>query len=148
VLFTGHSEHSVDAKLRLAIPARYRNLWDPVRDGSAWYSVPSTGLIRLYTERTFEKLADQGESTLTPDDETAKLEEALFGLAERLEMDSAGRVMLPRWQWEQSGLPSDVVIVGARYKLEIHDAKLWLASRADKIKSLPSLIAKRDPRES
>ena len=33
MLFTGTSEHTLDAKLRLAIPAKYRNQWNPERDG-------------------------------------------------------------------------------------------------------------------
>mgnify|MGYP000998081643 CR=1 FL=1 len=90
MLFTGHSEHSIDSKLRLAVPARYRNLWDPARDGGAWVCIPwPTGHLRLYTEATFSRMAEQGEMSLTPDETTAELETSLYGLAERLEMDSA-----------------------------------------------------------
>ncbi len=38
--FTGYSEHTIDAKQRLAIPAKYRAQWDDKRDGTAWYGVP------------------------------------------------------------------------------------------------------------
>ena len=43
MLFTGHSEHTIDAKLRLAIPAKYRNNLTPERDGLAWFCVPWPG---------------------------------------------------------------------------------------------------------
>ena len=59
MLFTGYSEHSIDSKLRLAIPAKYRNQWDSVRDGNAWFCIPwPSGLLRLYTESQFNRLAE------------------------------------------------------------------------------------------
>jgi MraZ protein len=144
VLFTGHSEHSIDAKLRLAIPAKYRGQIDPRRDGEAWYSVPYPGgVIRIYTSARFEKLAGDAEETLTPDEDVAELEAALFGAAERLEMDSAGRITIPRHHLQLAGLKGpDVVIVGARNRLEVHDRARWQAGQQDRFAKLPALVAR------
>lgn len=145
MLFTGYSEHTIDPKQRLAIPAKYRNQWDPVRDGSAWYCVPwPDGSLRLYTETTFAKLAEQGENTLTPGQDAAELESTLYGFAERLEMDSAGRVVVPRRHLDLTGLKTDVVIVGARVRLEVRDRDEWRRNAEDKFKQLPGLIAQID----
>ena len=51
MLFTGYSENSIDSKGRLAVPFKYRDLWQPDRDGNAWYVLPcSKSFLRLYTE--------------------------------------------------------------------------------------------------
>lgn len=137
MLFSGYSEHSIDSKLRLAIPAKYRNQWDSVRDGNAWYCIPwPTGLLRLYTESQFKRLAEAMGSTLLPDANTAELQAGYFGFAERLEMDSAGRVTLVRKHLELTGLGSDVVVVGALDRLEVRGRQAWEAGQNDMFKRL------------
>lgn len=144
MLFTGHSEHTIDSKLRLAIPAKYRSLLDPKRDGPAWYSVPyPDGVIRLYTSARFERLAELAPESLTPGEDEAELEAALFGAAERLEMDSAGRITVPRHHLTLSGVSGpDVVIIGVRNRLEVRDRARWLAGQQERFARLPTLVAR------
>ncbi|MFN9132508.1 MAG: division/cell wall cluster transcriptional repressor MraZ, partial [Phycisphaerales bacterium] len=97
MLFTGRSEHVIDKKLRLAVPAKYRNQWSIERDGSAWFCIPwPEGRLRLYTEKRFADLAERGADTLTPSEDMAEFETTFFGSAERLEQDEQGRVVLPK----------------------------------------------------
>jgi len=150
VLFTGFSEHVIDGKFRLAVPAKYRNQWVAERDGGAWMCIPwPTGHLRLYTESTFGALAAHGGATLTPDADTAELEARLYGLAERLEMDSAGRLVLPRQHLDLIGLKAEtqVAVVGARNRLEVHDLAGWKSSLADRFKSLPDLVQRIETRQ-
>ncbi|MCC6659345.1 MAG: hypothetical protein IT437_00525 [Phycisphaerales bacterium] len=144
MIFTGHSEHSIDAKLRLAIPAKYRAQWDTKRDGDAWYSVPyPDGVIRVYTASTFERVAANAPDSLTPDADEAELDAALFGQAERLEMDSAGRITLPRRHLDLAGLNTgEVVVVGARNRLEVRDRAKWQAGEQERFARLPALVAR------
>ena len=140
--FTGYSEHSIDAKLRLAIPAKYRSMWDEKRDGTAWYGVPwPGGVLRLYTETRFNELADaMGTRSLTPGRDEASLDAGLFGFAERLEMDKQGRVVLPRLHLDLTGLGGEVVVVGARNRLEVYDRAGWVASMRERFERLPELV--------
>jgi MraZ protein len=145
LLFTGTSDHAIDAKGRLAVPAKYRNLLDPDRDGTHWYCAAwSDGTLRLYTQRRFENLAEQASQTLTPDEAAAEFEAIFFGLTERLEMDDKGRLPLPRTLLELAGLSagSEVVIVGAKNRLEIHRRDAWLADLKDKHRRLPALLSR------
>jgi MraZ protein len=148
VLFTGHSEHAIDAKLRLAIPAKHRNQLTPERDGAAWYCVPwADGALRLYTQRTFEDLAARMDQSLTPDADRAELDAMLFGLAERLEVDGQGRIALPKRHLELTALGSpEVVIVGAGNRLEVRDRAAWLAGQQERFSKLPALVARIEAR--
>ncbi len=149
MLFAGHSEHSIDSKLRLAIPAKYRHQWDAERDGGAWFCVPwPTGHLRLYTEGRFRQLASTDPGSLTPDETTAALETDLFGLAERIEPDSAGRISLPRLHLELTGLGQEVVVVGARTRLEIRDRASWKSTMEDRFNRLPDLAKRMQLGES
>ncbi len=158
MLFTGHSELTIDAKQRLQIPAKYRNAWDEARDGKAWYCVPwPGGILRLYTEACFEGLASRGAAggspTLTPDQDEADLEADFFSLAERIEPDSAGRIALPRQHLELAGLGgsgasgTEVVVIGARNRLEIRERAAWQQTLSQRFARLPSLVAKIETRK-
>lgn len=147
MLFTGHSEHTIDAKQRLAIPAKYRSQWKESTEGKAWICVPwPGGMLRLYPEKTFEILADSQAQTLTPASDEADLEADLFGFAERIEMDKSGRISLPKSHLDLVGLTSEVVVIGARNRLEVRDRATWLASRSDRFARLPSLVEKIETR--
>ncbi|MEM1423763.1 MAG: hypothetical protein AAGH64_07145 [Planctomycetota bacterium] len=141
MLFTGQYEHSIDAKGRLAVPADIRQRWDATRDGAAWFAVPWVGgLIRLYTESSFVSRAEGLGGELLPDEDEAELQATFFGLAERIEPDSAGRVRLPEAMKEMAGLGSEVVLVGAGDRLEVRDRKEWQRSKAERLAQLPELM--------
>jgi MraZ protein len=149
VLFTGHSEHTIDSKSRLAIPAKFRNQVDVEREGQVWYCVAwPDGSLRLYTQKRFEQLAEQAEQTLTPDEASAQFEALFFGLTERVEMDEKGRVPLPRMLLENVGLApgAEIVVVGARNRLEIRRRDQWQAGLKEKFEQLPALVARMETR--
>jgi MraZ protein len=149
VLFVGNSEHSIDTKQRLAVPAKFRAGWDTQKDGTAWYCIPwPTGHLRLYTEGQFREIAEAQQSSLTPAEEEAGLDTTLYGLAERLEMDSTGRITIPKAHMEMTGIGAEVVVVGARARLEIHDKSRWAANLSDRFKQLPDLISKINEKRS
>lgn len=141
MLFTGQFEHTIDAKKRLAIPASIRSRWEPKKDGEAWYAVPWTGtIIRLYTETDFNARAASSELTLTPDEDEAELQATLFGLAHRTELDSAGRIRLPEEMLTMTGLPNEVVLIGAGDRLEIRSREQWEQSKSERLAQLPELM--------
>ncbi len=143
MLFSGHAELTIDGKGRLSVPAKYRNQWDPTRDGAAWMCIPWPGTgLRLYTEASFNRLSAEGfgEDRLLPGEDEGELEADLFGLAERIEMDSAGRISLPKLHMELTGLSTDVVVLGARNRLEVRDRAVWAASLKDRFTRLPELV--------
>ncbi len=138
--FTGSSDITIDAKQRLAIPAKYRSLIDPEKD-KAWFCVPwPGGILRLYSETEFTTLAGRWDRTLTPGAEQAELEAELFGLAERIEMDSAGRITIPRGLLDMVGLGTEVVVVGALNRLEVRDRSKWESGKLDRFARLPGLV--------
>lgn len=149
MMFTGHAELTIDSKGRLAIPAKYRNKWDAQRDGSGWYCVAwPDGTLRLYTEAQFERLAHQLDESLMPDGDEAALERSFFSQAEPLQMDSAGRVMLPKRHQKRTGLTLNtaVVVVGARNRLEVHHRDAWNEHDEEMFKQMPALIVRMEQR--
>lgn len=165
MLFTGHAEATLDAKLRLLIPAKYRRgsanagAAAPVASGkdgpadggdgasTAWYCFPWPGrILRLYPAETFELLAGAGSPTLFPSEDESDFETSFFGIVERLETDSAGRLLIPKYHVQQAQLGSEVVLVGARNRLEVRDRAAWMATGPERLARLPSQMAKVETR--
>jgi MraZ protein len=126
MIFTGHAELTIDAKQRLAIPSKYRQRLTAEADGTAWYCLPyGENKLVLYTERRYEEMAEQGAFTLTPDANESKRASAFFGITERIDPDSAGRIIIPRLHREIAQLGDDVVMVGCGKYIEIWDKAVW-----------------------
>lgn len=145
MLFTGRSEHNLDSTLRLAIPARFRNQWQTERDGSGWMCLPwPSGCLRLYTAGAFTRLAGPYGQTLGGDEAETAVDTMLFGMAEPLEHDTAGRVMLPKHQIElaqmAAGPKSSVTLVGAGNRLEVWDTERWKKEERERFTKLPELL--------
>lgn len=142
MIFTGEVELNIDPKQRLAVPAKIRARLDPAKDGTAWYCVPwGSKRLMLYTERRFEELAEAREkATLTPDEDEAMVASSFYGMCERLEMDSAGRIVIPRAHQELAGLSTNVVLVGAGKYLVIWDRETWNSGKAERNRNLPAAM--------
>lgn len=141
MIFTGQSKLTIDPKGRLAIPAKHRAIVQPDWEGAtesneegsgpskarreSLFCVPWGSCLRLYTQQTFLILAQQQPATLAPTPEQEHASSSLFGLTERLELDSAGRIMLPREHVERAALSTDVYVVGAGHWLEVWDKDTW-----------------------
>jgi MraZ protein len=121
MVFTGYYEHSIDDKNRLAIPAKFRSRWNDDRDGTGWVIVPGrpAGTLWLYPERHFERLVGQGDSELIPNADQLGFDQTFFPLAEHVELDKQGRILIPERMLQRSGLEREVIICGVRDHLEV-----------------------------
>ncbi len=146
MLFTGHAECTIDPKQRLQIPAKFRAIFEGAGQG-AWYCVPwPGGALRLYPEKTFHLLSGSGGQKLIPNADEAQLESDFFGIVDKLEPDSAGRVLLSKWYLAETMLGSEVVVVGAGNRLEIRDRAKWMESRSERFANLPALAERMNAR--
>ena len=141
MLFVGHYEHTIDAKQRLAIPSDIRQRLDPERDGDDFFAVLQEGpTLCLYTERGFEKRAEQLDESERPADEVLVYEQMFYSLAQRLEVDKQGRVRLPERLMGLAGLGKDVVVIGVKDHLQIHDREAWNRRMEQLLKDRPDLL--------
>ena len=118
--FTGSFAFRLTPKIRLLIPASIRNDLDPQRDGKAFFVVAGdNGKLWLYTEKAYDAMAEHAPRELAPDEEQLEFDHLHYGLAEKLEWDQQGRVLLPADEMEETGTGRDVVLFGSRDHLEI-----------------------------
>jgi MraZ protein len=120
-MFLSNYRHSLDSKKRLTIPSRYR---EELKDG-AYVVEGLDGNLMVFTSVVFTKIY-QSISALTITDEIVRdLRRKFFGTADYLEMDGAGRILIPDYLRESAGIQNEVVVTGAGSHFEIWSPEAW-----------------------
>ena len=136
--FHGTFEHSLDAKNRLTIPAKFR----AALAGKVFLVRGADPCISVYPEQTYTGLTQAALAGLNPFSPQAReLKRMFYGNATDTELDSAGRVMLTPRQLEHAGIGREVVITGAGDCLELWDRSAWEAYDRDLSQRAPDLTA-------
>src|SRR6202046_4278500 len=124
VAFRGTFDHTLDAKNRLTVPARYRAaLAEGVVLAMPIDLKPCVGVWRpeeyeRYTRRALAELPP-----LSP--RLTELERFFYGSSHDTELDAAGRIMVPGFLGEHAALAKEVVVVGVGDRLELWAKDAW-----------------------
>lgn len=120
--FRGNYEHSLDAKNRLTIPAKFR----AELAGGIVIAQSLEPCAGIWTPAAFESFTRGFLQDLNPlSQEARKLSRFFNGGSFDTEIDGAGRVMVPQPLLEHAGLTKEVVIVGNDDHLELWDVAKW-----------------------
>ena len=126
----GEYELTIDDKNRMLVPSDVRRSIDPERDGEAFFLVVGVNRIPwLYPERTYEALIARDPAELTPEEDALAFDQMNFAMANRLEWDKAGRVLIPDKTLRRTGLGKDVTLIGVRDHLELWNRAEWETRR-------------------
>jgi MraZ protein len=136
--FRGTFDHTLDAKNRLTVPARFRS-------ELAGGVVLAKGLERcvaVWTPAAYDAYTAAALKDFHPlSKEAQKLTRFFSANSLDTELDGAGRINLPAFLLDHAHLAKDVVVTGAGDALEIWDRATWsdyndvLASDVDEITS-------------
>ena len=136
--FHGTFEHSLDAKNRLTVPAKFR----AALAGKVFLVRGVDPCISVYPELTYTTLTEAALEGMNPFSTQARELKRLFhSTATDTELDSAGRVMLTSRHLEHAGIDREVVITGAGDCLELWDRSAWEAYDRDLSQRAPDLTA-------
>ena len=145
MIFTGTYKHAVDVKSRLAIPSKIRSQIQRSEGQQAGQALTlvmtlgEDGCLCLYTESGFEQRAKELDASTLDHDELLAYERLFFSSAETAEIDKQGRVRLPESLLSRTELGSDVVLLGVKDHLEVHDRQTWLVHVEQQLKNNPSI---------
>jgi MraZ protein len=144
IAFRGTFEHTLDAKHRLTIPAKFRAA---LASGVVLAASPETAKdaprsIAIWTPDAYDAYTSTTLAGLNPMSATARdLKRFFFGFSHDTELDSANRVMIPPTLMEYAGLDKDVVVIGSGECLEVFDRALYAPYSSDVETRVPDLAA-------
>jgi MraZ protein len=121
--FTGRSEHALDDKGRLVIPARFRE-----RLGAGFIvtiALPDPCLA-LYPLATWENVCERLEAAPLKDAQYRKFVRHLFAHSDETACDAQGRLLIAPALRAYAGLEREAVSIGSLTRVEI-----WAKERLD-----------------
>ncbi len=122
-MFLGEYRHSIDNKDRLTVPVRYRELMD---DGAFILRGFDRNLMVL-TTKAFEAISHRIDQMSLTDPLARSLRRLIIGSASRVEIDKAGRILIPDFLCQKAGITCDheAVLVGQGNYFEIWSSDEW-----------------------
>lgn len=124
-MFRGITQLSLDAKGRLAIPARYRGELMSSCAGHLIVTVDPSRCLLIYPQPAWEPIEQKLNNLSSFESKTRNLQRLLVGNACDVEMDAAGRILVSPPLRQFAGLSKDVVLVGQGAKFELWDEAQW-----------------------
>ncbi|ARN74713.1 division/cell wall cluster transcriptional repressor MraZ [Oceanicoccus sagamiensis] len=126
-MYLGSNAISMDAKGRLAIPAKVRDALLSDCGGRIVVTAHTEErCLLVYPEQQWQQLLPQIESLPNINRKAAKMQRVLLGYATNLEVDEAnGRILLPPTLREYAGLEKKLMLVGQGKKLELWSEEEW-----------------------
>jgi MraZ protein len=137
--FHGTFEHTLDAKNRLTVPSKFRSMLA----GTVFLVRGAEPCLSLYPAATYDAMAQAALAQMNPlSSQKREFSRLFYANAMSMELDGAGRIMLPPKYLQHAGIESrDVVVAGAGDCLELWDRARWESYDADLAQRAPDLTA-------
>jgi len=141
--FRGTFDHTLDAKNRLTVPARYRSA---LADGVVLaMPVDLTPCVGVWRPEEYENYTRGALAELPPlSTRRTELERFFYGSSSDLELDAAGRIMVPSFLGDYAKLSKEVVVVGAGERMELWDRGTWADHRSALLSGVAEVTARVD----
>jgi MraZ protein len=137
--FYGTFEHTLDAKNRLTVPSKFRS----TLAGAVFLVKGAEPCLSLYPAATYDAMAQAALAQMNPlSTQKREFSRLFYANAMSMELDGAGRIMLPPRFMEHVRIKSrDVIVAGAGDCLELWDRGTWETYESELAQRAPDLTA-------
>jgi MraZ protein len=132
-VFRGVTHLSLDAKGRLAVPARHRDALVPNASGRLVLTADPSRCLLVYPVDAWEPIQARLMALSSFNDKIRNLQRLLVGHADDVEIDGSGRILIPPALRSYASLDKQVVLVGQGHRFELWGHAQWQAQTAQAI---------------
>lgn len=125
ISFLGEYESTIDTKGRFLLPAAFKKQLPKDDEGHFVINRGFEKCLTLYPLQTWKPIFANISKLNDFDPKVRSFRRIFLNGASPVEMDSAGRILLPKNLMEHANLEKDIVLVSALNKIEIWDKKTY-----------------------
>ena len=118
-MFMGEYNHTIDAKGRLIIPAKFREVLGDE------FVVTKDGCLFVFDNSEWQVFAEKLRSLPMIDKEVRQFTRFFLAGAASVEVDKQGRILLPSVLRDFAGITKDTVLIGVGSRIEIWSKDRW-----------------------
>ena len=127
-MFRGVNTINLDAKGRMAMPARYRDRLVEEFGGKLVVTIdPMAKCLLVYPVDIWEEIQKKVEMMSTTNPVTRRFQRLLIGYAADVELDSSGRMLLPQKLRDYAALDKQIQLAGQGKNFELWSGENWNA---------------------
>lgn len=126
-MYRGATALNLDAKNRLAVPSKHRDALQVQSEGRLVMTAHPHRCLLLYPQPAWEPIQEKITSLPSLNQQASLLQRLLVGMAEDVEMDAAGRLLVPPVLRQFAGLEKQVMLVGQGGHFELWSQEGWQA---------------------
>lgn len=139
-VFQGATALTLDAKGRLAIPARHREALAAAADGTLVLTAHPHGCLLLYPLPAWEPIRDKVLAAPSFNPRSAALKRILVGSAQEEALDAAGRLLVAPGLREHARLERTIWLVGMGSHFEIWSDEGWKRQNEAALEALADAV--------
>jgi MraZ protein len=124
-MFRGRYEHTIDAKGRTSLPARYRDVLSSIGERRVILTSALDPCLVAYTAPEWAAFEERLAKLPQFDSAVQKLKRIYVSGAIECEVDDSGRILVPPTLREHAHLKKDVLWAGNGKYAELWDAQAW-----------------------
>jgi MraZ protein len=124
-VFRGRYEHTIDAKGRTSVPARYRDALSAANERRIVLTSALDPCLVAYAPAEWTAFEEKLARLPQFDRAVQKLRRIYVSGAVECEFDDVGRILVPPTLREHAGLKKDVLWAGAGRYAELWDKEAW-----------------------
>jgi len=121
-MFLGQYQHNIDNKGRLTIPARFR---EQLASEGAFITQGFDKNLMLLTTQSFDEIYQRVNRLSMTSEIARKLKRLIFSNANQVDVDKAGRILIPQYLRSAAVLDGEAMVVGVGDYVEIWSPILW-----------------------
>ena len=117
----GQHRYQLDAKGRIALPSKFR---ESFADG-VYLTLGQDGCLFAFPKQEWDGRSQEVRSRPLNGQHARAYARMFFGNAERVDLDTQGRVVIPQKLRTGVGIGRDVIVIGVSDRLEIWSGEAW-----------------------
>lgn len=134
-MLIGEYRHTIDQKNRLSLPAKFRT-----ELGKKVVVTPGLdGCLFVFSTTQWKEITQNLSEASFLSSDSRSFNRYLLGGASEVEVDGAGRILVPSHLVERSGIQETAVVIGVSNRVEIWASDAWEALQKSLSKQADSL---------
>ena len=127
-MFVGSYQHTIDAKGRLNVPKKFLDHFRAPGESRMFFATQGLdGCVFLFPPEEWDAVVAQVRANSLGSEEARAFSRKFFASTRELEVDAAGRVLLPKELRDFAAIGNDALFVGVDTRLELWSPERWAA---------------------
>jgi MraZ protein len=124
-MWYGEFSHTLDEKSRFILPSKFRDKIKTLVDKRFYLTRGLEKCLFFFHESEWRKVEEKLQNVSFTKKDSRFFNRLLFSGAQEIEIDVQGRIIIPEYLKEFSGIKKEIIIMGVSDRIEIWDKENW-----------------------